>query len=132
MLSGDFEYEFALYPFTGQWAGADLHRHAVEYNFPLVGTMAPAGNGTLEPTFQPVRVQSGDAMVSALFNRQGRTFVRVYDYRGTGGQVTLACAGPQPRVTEIDLAGHDRAAATSTFPIKPWEIKTVKVEHSIE
>jgi len=33
----DFEYEFALYPFTGPWTDADLHRRAVEYNFPLVG-----------------------------------------------------------------------------------------------
>jgi hypothetical protein len=132
MLSGDFEYEFALYPFTGPWAAADLHRHAVEYNFPLVGTAAPAANGNLKATFQPVAVSSSDAMVSALYNRQGKTFVRVYDYRGTGGQVTLTCAGGQPRVTEVDLAGHDLAAVTSSFPIKPWEIKTVKVEHSIE
>ena len=41
MLSGDFEYEFALYPFTGKWADADLHRHALEYNFPPVGLAAP-------------------------------------------------------------------------------------------
>jgi len=132
MLSGDFEYEFALYPFTGPWAAADLHRHAVEYNFPLVGAAAPAANGNLRATFQPVTVESSDAMVSALYHRQGQTFVRVYDYRGTGAQVTLAFAGRPPRVMEVDLAGHDRAAAMGSFPIKPWEIKTVKVEHSIE
>ena len=56
MLSGDFEYEFALYPFTGKWAAADLHRHAVEYNFPLVGVAAPAADGSLGATFQPVSV----------------------------------------------------------------------------
>lgn len=132
MLSGDFEYEFALYPFTGPWTAADLHRHAVEYNFPLIGMAAPAANGDLTATFRPVTVSSDDAMVSALYNRKGQTFVRVYDYRGTGGQVKLAWAGREPRVTEADLAGRDRAAATSTFPIQPWEIKTVKVEHSIE
>jgi alpha-mannosidase len=132
MLSGDFEYEFALYPFTGPWAAADLHRHAVEYNFPLVGLAAPGANGELAATFRPVTVSSSNAMVSALYNRQGKTFVRTYDYRGTGGPVTLACADRRSRVTEVDLAGHDGAAGTNTFPIKPWEIKTLKVEHSVE
>jgi alpha-mannosidase len=132
MLSGDFEYEFALYPFTGPWTVADLHRHAVEYNFPPVGLAAPAANGNLTATFRPVTVSSSDALVSALYNRRGKTVVRVYEYRGTDGRVTLACADRRSRVTEVDLAGHDGGAGTNTFPIKPWEIKTLKVEHSVE
>ena len=132
MLSGDFEYEFALYPFTGPWAAADLHRQAVQYNFPLVGVAAPAADGPLKATLQPLTVLSSDAMVSALYHRQGKTFIRVYDYRGTGGRLTLTCAGHPARVTEVDLAGNDRAAATSSFPVKPWEIKTIKMEHSVE
>ncbi len=132
MLSGDFEYEFALYPFTGPWAAADLHRLAVEYNFPLVGVAAPAANGNLKATFQPVTVGSSHALLSALYHRQGKTFVRVYDYQGVGGHVTLAYAGGRSRMTEVDLAGHDHGAATGSLSIKPWEIKTVKVEHSVE
>ncbi len=132
MLSGDFEYEFALYPFTGPWMGADLHRHAVEYNFPLVGAAAPAAGGTLGATFQPVRVQSGDAVVSALYNHQGKTHVRVHDYRGTGGNVTLDGAPGRTRLREVDLAGQEQDILPRVFPLKPWEIKTVRLEHSVE
>ncbi len=132
MLSGDFEYEFALYPFAGRWAGADLHRHAVEYNFPLVGTAAPAASGSLGATFQPVRVQSGDAVVSALYNHEGKTHVRVHDYRGAGGQVTLNCAPGRVRLREVDLAGRDLGVAAGAFSLKPWEIKTIKLEWPIE
>ena len=132
MLTGDFEYEFALYPFTGAWAGADLHRHALEYNFPLVGTAAPGAGGNLGGTFQPVKVQSSDAVVSALYSRNGKTYVRVYDYRGTGGEVTLACATGQTRASEVDLAGRDADALPSAFSVKPWEIKTIKLDRPIE
>ena len=132
MLSGDFEYEFALYPFMGKWAGADLHRHAIEYNFAPVGVVAPSANGSLGGTFQPVNVQSSDTVVSALYNRSGTTYVRVYDYRGTGGKATLTCATGQTRASEVDLGGRDAGALPNPFSVKPWEIKTIKLERPIE
>lgn len=127
MLSGDFEYEFALYPFTGKWAEADLHRHALEYNFPPVGVAAAPANGTLRGTFQPVRVESSDAVVSALYHRNGKTYVRVHDYRGREGKVTLGGPG-----TQVDLAGHDVGATTDSLSIKPWQIRTVRLDRPIE
>ena len=132
MLTGDFEYEFALYPFTGQWAAADLHRHAVEYNFPPVGMAAPPAKGSLGGTFQPVNMQSKEAMVSALYGRKGKTYVRAYEYRGAGGNVSLDCDKSRARVTEVDLAGHDLGPTTAAFSLKPWEIKTLKLEWPIE
>jgi alpha-mannosidase len=127
MLSGDFEYEFALYPFSGRWAAADLPRHALEYNFPLVGVAAPGANGSLGATFQPVRVQSSDAVVSALYRRNGMTYVRVHDYRGVESKVTLGFAMDPPHVTEVDLAGRDLGDLTSMVSVKPWEIKTLRL-----
>ncbi len=132
MLSGDFEYEFALYPFTGKWTSADLHRYAVEYNFPLVGAAAPAANGSLGATFQPVRARSDGALVSALYSRSGKTYARAYEYRGAKGKVSVDGAKGQPRLTEVDLAGHDLGALAGTFTVKPWEIKTIKLEGPIE
>ena len=132
MLTGDFEYEFALYPFTGKWADADLHRRALEYNFPLVGVAAPSAGGSLGGTFQPVKVQSSDAVVSALYRRSGQTCVRVYDCRGTGGEVTLTSATGQTRASEVDLGGRDVGVLPNAFSVKPWEIKTIKLQRPIE
>ena len=36
MLMGDFAYEFAVAPFAGEWRQAELHRHALAYDFPAV------------------------------------------------------------------------------------------------
>ncbi|OHB64438.1 MAG: hypothetical protein A2Y77_10545 [Planctomycetes bacterium RBG_13_62_9] len=132
MISGDFEYEFALYPFTGAWAATDLHRRAVEYNFPAVGMAAPSAGGGLGETFGPVKAQSNDAMVSALYHRQGKMCVRVYEYQGRGGNVSLEYAPGRSRMTEVDLRGHEIGVLPSVFPLKPWEIKTIRLEGSVE
>jgi alpha-mannosidase len=132
MLSGDFEYEFALYPFTGGWSAADLHRRAVEYNFPAVGAAATAADGPLGQTFRPVQVESVDAMVSALYGRGGKTYVRVYEYRGRGADVSLGYTAGKARMMQVDLGGHDVGALPSAFSVKPWQIKTVKIERLVE
>jgi hypothetical protein len=94
--------------------------------------MTPPGNGSLGAIFAPVQVQSGEAMVSALYRCEGKTYVRTYEYRGTGGKVSLRHALGHARVTQVDLAGHALGVLTNAFPVKPWEIKTVKLERSIE
>jgi hypothetical protein len=132
MLSGDFEYEFALYPFVGAWSAADLHRRAVEYDFPIVGVAAAAADGPLGQTFRPVQVESSDAMLSALYSRSGKTYVRVYEYRGTGGTVSLGCAAGSARMIQVDLAGRDLGTSSNIVSIKPWEIRTIRLERSIE
>ena len=132
MLTGDFTYEFALYPFAGAWAAADLHRHAVEYNFPPIGIGAPPGDGSLGQTFRPVEMESADTMVSALYSRSGQMYVRTYEYRGLGGQVALNYAAGPARMTEVNLGGHDLCAAPQAVILKPWEIKTIRVERSVE
>ena len=128
MLSGDFEYEFALYPFTGAWSSVDLHRRAVEYNFPVVAAAAASAEGPLGQTFRPVQVESADAMVSVLYSRSGKTYVRMYEYRGKAGEVSLGYTAGKARMTLVDLAGHELGTSPGVLSIKPWQIKTVKFE----
>ena len=132
MLNGDFEYEFALYPFTGAWSAADLHRRALEYNFPAVGLAAAAADGPLGQTFRPVQVESADAVVSALYTRDAKTYVRLYEYRGKGGEASLGFAAAKARMTQVDLRGGDLGASPNILSIHPWQIKTVKIERSVE
>ncbi len=128
MLSGDFECEFALYPFTGAWSAADLHRRAVEYNFPVVGTALASADGPLGQTFRPVQVESGDAIVSALYARGAKTYVRLYEYRSRGGEASLSYTAGKVRMVQVDLGGRDLGASPDVLSIKPWQIKTVRLE----
>ena len=132
MLSGDFEYEFALYPFTSAWSSADLHRRAAEYNFPVVAAAAASADGPLGQTFRPVPVESANAMVSALYNRNSKTCVRVYEYQGRTGEVSLGYTAGKTHMTEVNLAGRDLGTLSGTLSIEPWQIKTIKFERLVE
>jgi len=35
ILNGKYLYNFAIYPYTGDWEKADLHKKALEYNSPV-------------------------------------------------------------------------------------------------
>jgi alpha-mannosidase len=127
MLTGDYVYEFALYPFMDRWEQADLHKRAIEYNYPLVGIFAPAGNGKFGHTIQPLTISPSDVIVSALYNLDDELYVRMYEYRGKNCRVSLDYKMSKVRMTEVDLAGRELSAASGTLDFKPWQIKTVQI-----
>jgi alpha-mannosidase len=127
MLTGDYVYEIALYPFTGTWEQADLHKRAIEYNYPLVGIFAPAGNGKSGHTIQPLTISPSDVIVSALYNLDDELYIRMYEHRGKDCRVSLGYTMSQVRMTEVDLAGQELSATSDTLNFTPWQIKTVRI-----
>jgi alpha-mannosidase len=127
MLTGDYVYEIALYPFTGTWEQADLHKRAIEYNYPLVGIFAPAGNGKFGHTIQPLTISPSDVIVSALYNLDDELYIRMYEHRGKDCRVSLGYTMSQVRMTEVDLAGQELSATSDTLNFTPWQIKTVRI-----
>lgn len=132
MLTGDFVYEIALYPFTGEWNRAGLHRKAIEYNYPLIGLAAPAGNGKSAHTICPLTISPSDVIASAFFNQQDGLYVRMYEHQGRGCQVSLSYDMAKARMTEVDFAGRELSATSGILNFKPWQIKTVRITPSKE
>jgi alpha-mannosidase len=127
MLTGDYVYEIALYPFTEQWDKAGLHERALEYNYPLAGLFAPAGNGKSGYTIQPLVISSSDAIASAFFNLDDDIYIRMYEHRGRSCRVSLDYAMGQAHMAEVDLAGRELSATTGMLDFEPWQIKTVRI-----
>ena len=127
MLSGDFTYEIALYPFTERWDKAGLHERALEYNYPLAGLFAPAGNGKSRHTIQPLVMSSSDVIASAFLNLNDDIYVRMYEHRGRSCQVSLDYKMSQAQMTEVDLAGRELSVVSGVLNFKPWQIKTVRI-----
>lgn len=128
MLTGDFVYEFAIYPFTGPWQKADLHKRAIEYNFQPVGLHAEAGNGVVAQTLHPFALDSEQAVVSALYNKGEDIFIRLYDDKGKRRKVSLQYRMGQADMTEVDLNGRRLRTLSGQLDIEPWQIKTVRIE----
>jgi alpha-mannosidase len=125
MLQGTFTYDFALWPFADAWQEADLHRRALEYNFPLVAEGSAPGSGRLGTLWQPLEADSPGAIVTALFPRDGAPHLRVFEYRGATAGVKLR--GPGGHFTEVDLAGRSKGSVSSPLALAPWQIRTVQI-----
>ncbi|MGH7248069.1 MAG: hypothetical protein ACREH9_08190, partial [Pseudomonadota bacterium] len=128
MLKGDFNYEFALYPFEGDWNRADLHRRALEYNCPFVAVGTQPGDGSHGNEIQLLEAGDPAAIVTALYTAGGRTYVRLFAYRGQPAEVDLRYLKGPARLAEADLAGNEKGALASRIALRPWQFITVRIE----
>jgi alpha-mannosidase len=127
ILSGKYAYEFALYPFRGPWQNADLHRKALEYNFPFPVTAGQPGNGKLGPTMTAFDVESDGVILSALFPKAGTAHARFFEYLGKSGALRLGFSHSGGRLAETDLAGRNSTPFTGPLRFSPWQIKTLRI-----
>lgn len=124
MLDGDFEYEFALYPFTGDWRLADLHRRALEYNFPMINVSSSPGTGKLGDEVRLVEAGSDHVLLSALYPKGVRVLARLYEYQGRSGEVPITFLAGPGRLQMVDLLGDHAHPKPSAVTFKPWQIQT--------
>lgn len=127
MLEGDFDYDFALYPFTGDWRQNDLHKRALEYNFPLVTVSGGPGTGQLEDEVRPLRTGSDNVLLSALYPEREKVLARLYEFQGRDGEVTFTLPRSGGRLQLVDLLGNNARPASSTLSFRPWQIQTLQL-----
>jgi Glycosyl hydrolase family 57 len=128
MLNGDFSYEFAIYPFSGDWQKADLHRRALEYNFPCVSVCTAPGDGRLGTEVVLLKAGSSDVIVSALYHEGAGSYVRMFEYRGREGRASVDYLAGKARFTEVDLAGREGQAVSGSLTFRPWQIRTIRID----
>jgi hypothetical protein len=128
MLDGDFAYEFAMYPFTGDWRKADLHRRAVAYNFPVVSVSGAPGDGSLPASVQPLKAGSENVVLSALYTEQGKVFARLYECEGQTGEAPIGFTRRNAELAEVNLLGQNGRPAASPLVFRPWQVRTVQIE----
>jgi len=128
MLNGDFTYEFSVYPFAGNWRTADLHRRAIEYNFPLVAVSTAAGDGSLGNEVRLFEAGSPNVIVSALYGEGAGSCVRLYEYQGIDGIASLKYLLGLAQLTEVDLAGQEGKVVSEPLTFRPWQIRTFRIK----
>jgi hypothetical protein len=126
ILSGEFVYEFSLWPFEGPWQEAGLHKHALEYNLPCVGFASEPGNGELGQKFQPIAFASTEVIVSAAYPQGGAFHLRLYEHTGHPAATNLR-AWKDQRLTEVNLAGESLAPLQNPVAFRPWQIRTLRL-----
>lgn len=128
MLNGEFTYEFAIHPFVGNWRQADLHRRALEYNFPVAGALSDSGNGRFGSRVSLLDVPSTSVIVSAFYPKDGRALVRLFEHSGREAKVKPRYVPGSARLEQVNLAGNPIEEAVETLAFRPWEFKTLRIE----
>jgi hypothetical protein len=128
MLKGDYSYEFAVNPFTGEWRQADLHRQAIAYNFPVVSTSGKAESGAFGETVQPLELGDDHILLSALYPENGHVYARLYECAGQNSETAIKYQKSEPQLWQTDLSGHSEQPAANPLAFRPWQFRTFRVE----
>ena len=122
---GTREHTFVLRPMTDGFDPAALHREAVAYTYPLVVTEAEGTQGGAEELpFLPVKTDS-NVLVSAYYVKNGKTYLRGYEFAGADGAVSVA----GHRLWACDLLEQETGECfDETAPISGWQIRTFRLE----
>jgi alpha-mannosidase len=122
MLHGDYTYEFAIYPFSGVWQEADIHRKSIVYNFPFPQIESTEKIGTIKNDVNILNIKEKNVILSALYPRSGKLYVRFYEYNGSNADFRIQLDSRISKLIEVDLMENELKNTTTGF--RPWEIKT--------
>jgi len=132
---GHHEFVYSLYPHAGSWREAATVRRAYELNVPLVANLVTAHAGDTPARGGFASADRANVVIDCIKKAEDSDalIVRVYEAHGARGPVRLTLASPPRRVAECDLMEEndmpvERDGACVSFDIKPWEIRTFKVE----
>jgi len=129
MLKGKYLYDFALYPFSGDWKTVDLHRKAIAYNLPAVSTSGIIGDGTLGNHLNIYGTDSENVLLSAFYVENKKVFARMYESTGTKTKVPIFVNSKKIKLDESDLLGNFKGSVSNEVVFNPWEIKTFQIQH---
>jgi hypothetical protein len=127
ILNGTYEYELQLLPFTGDWKKQNLHKKALEFNFPCVKFEADEIISVSQKNCNPIQNLCGDAILSALFTDGKNTYLRFYEYLGKKTEVSFEWMGKQACFEEVDFRLRPICKLGSVLPLSPWQVRTVKI-----
>ncbi|MFC2123179.1 glycosyl hydrolase-related protein [Bacteroidota bacterium] len=127
MLHGQYSYEFAIYPFSGKWQEADIHRKSLAYNFPLPKSEGKSGNGPLGDKVNLLNMKSENVILSALYPSDGGIYTRFYEFGGLRVDPEINWKVKNTGIREVDLLGEEIEETSLKF--KPWEIKSYFISY---
>lgn len=127
-MQGEYRYELGILPYEGGWQQAEIHKKALEYNFPCVAFRVKQRGGGRGNEWVPLRVRSNTAILSALYSKEGALYARFYENQGKRDKVTLQWDGAAVRLKEVDMLENEQAWQGDELILEPWQIRTVKLE----
>ncbi|HBE42706.1 MAG TPA: hypothetical protein DDW27_16185 [Bacteroidales bacterium] len=135
MVGKELEFDYSLVPHEETWQQAEIYRHGLEYNNPLLCRKSGIHEGKLPKVWGLLEVSKPNVVLSALKpGPDGSTILRLYEASGRATkEVAIRSRAKINSAWEANLiedTGSKLKVAMDTvqFDIGPFEIKTIKLQ----
>ena len=133
---GSHRYRMALYPHRGNWRAR--FRDGIGFNYPLMAFVGPQGSGASERPLthaaEFLRLEPANLVMTAMKKSEDddRLVVRFYEAEGRAVNAHVRLLRHPKQAWKTNLIEEDQdplalsADGAIVFPVKPWEIVTIK------
>ncbi|MBN2322937.1 MAG: alpha-mannosidase [Spirochaetes bacterium] len=134
---GTHSFVYSLYPHKGGWKQAHSERKGYELNHPLRCAWCEKEGGSLPGTGSFIDVEAKSAVMTCVKKEEGKAgiILRFYESQGKNCSVKVDFGFDVKRAEETDIierpvnqAACDVKANVMRFDLKPYEIKTFRVD----
>lgn len=138
-IVGIHHIKYALVPHRGNWQDADATRQGAEFNTPLLPRSEPSHSGRLGSDYSVLDVSPSSVTVESVKKAEdsNQYIVRLYETTGKPSTAELNFSRTPRVARETDMMEWDKFVAPTSYeiqgtkvivPVKPFEIKTIRVE----
>lgn len=126
-VRGKHVHHFRFVPYAGDWRQADLTKKSNEFNREVFASDAGIADQCVEAA-SLLKVKANSTISTALFERDGKVYVRLVEWAGQEDNVELVYGGEDSVFTDSTHALEPIAKLDKVFKMRPWEIKTIQIE----
>ena len=130
------EFLYSIYPHKNEWMDSDTVKNSYELNNPVLPIIKKNNGGVLEKNFSFASTDKKNVIIEVI--KQGldgkSTIIRLYECYNMRCEVALSFARSFKNIYECDMMENEitkidtQSAKSINFKIKPYEIKTFKVD----
>jgi len=128
-------FDYALVPHSGDWRAARIYQAGLEFNNPLIVRVVPRHAGRMPRRWGLAEISPASVVLSALKpGADGSAVIRVYEANGQSVKgATIRFQSGALQASEVNLLEEPirkmvPEGDTLTFDLRPYEIKTFKLE----
>ncbi len=125
ILKGRHEHHYRFFPYQGDWRDAELPLKSSEYQRPLLRVDSDSVKPVLSASL--LQVKANSTIASALFERSGKVYLRIWEWAGQKDDVELVYGDASSTFNECTHGLKPIGAPKKSFSMRPWEIKTIQV-----
>ena len=120
VLTGKQTHRCRFMPYRGDWRKARLPLAASEYQRPVFVEKSGGKRTTMPTKASLVSLDSNTTVATALFERKGRLFVRLWEWAGQEDAVSLKYGDAKSSLVACTHALEPTGDLESSFKMRPW------------